>query len=192
MTYIAAALFFLNDFLLIARQKFFYDVVLIDYGTRFFALFLIFKTVKELKPSFKFSLTWTFIISAIGIFHYEIFGKFVSLFPNPFELYTFPDYPNKIAKALDLTLGLLLVAISEEVIFRKLITEKLLSRFSELSSMLLSCFIFSLIHWSAGLHALIMTFLWAIFPTYYFIRHRKLTPCVIAHFLTNFVIYSKI
>ena len=110
-------------------------------------------------------------------------------FPNkPF--YNFPDYPNQILRWLDLTLGLFLVALSEEFIFRSL-WNSLSSKYglNKLFSVVSGAVLFSLIHWSTGGKVLIQSFLWGAFHLVFFFKTRDLRTCILSHYISNFILF---
>lgn len=91
----------------------------------------------------------------------------------------------------DLTIGLLAVGFFEEVVFRGYLGY-LLGRVltHPLPIVLLSAPVFGLIHWSHGLHTVLVTSLiGALFMAVY-LRTRSLAVPVAAHFIVNFVAYS--
>ena len=54
----------------------------------------------------------------------------------------------------------------------------------------ISCCLFGLIHWSAGLHAVIATAIWGILPMIALIYTGSLWPAIVAHFVTDVVAFS--
>lgn len=92
---------------------------------------------------------------------------------------------------IDLTLGLLLVGIVEELVFRGYMYT-FLSRFTQSSSAIVavSSVAFGLIHWSLGLHAVLITsIIGAVFMSAY-LRTRALPPVMLAHFAVNFIDFA--
>jgi membrane protease YdiL (CAAX protease family) len=92
---------------------------------------------------------------------------------------------------LDLTFGLILVGIFEELIFRGYM-HSFLSRFfqNHLIIIGLSAVAFGFIHWSGGLHKIIITgIIGAIFMALY-VRTRSLPAIMLAHFAINFIDFS--
>lgn len=92
---------------------------------------------------------------------------------------------------LDLTLGLLLVGIVEELVFRGYALT-FLRRFTgnRLLIVLISSVAFGLIHWSLGLHAVLITSLiGAVFMVAY-LATRALPPIMLAHFTINFIDFA--
>ena len=94
---------------------------------------------------------------------------------------------------IDLTLGLLLVGVVEELVFRGYM-HTFLSRFTESLSAIvaISSVAFGLAHWSLGLHAVLITsIIGAVFMIAY-LRTRALPPVMLAHFLINFIDFADV
>lgn len=92
---------------------------------------------------------------------------------------------------IDLTVGLLLVGIAEELVFRGYMYA-CLRNFTERSSAIvaISSVAFGLIHWSLGLHAVLVTSLiGAVFMIAY-LQTRTLPPLMLAHFAINFIDFA--
>lgn len=92
---------------------------------------------------------------------------------------------------VDLTLGLLMVGIFEELIFRGFM-HTFISRYTENSFaiVVISSAAFGLIHWSLGLHAVVITsIIGAVFMTAY-LRTRSLPAIMFAHFVINFIDFA--
>ena len=92
---------------------------------------------------------------------------------------------------IDLTLGLLLVGIVEELVFRGVMLRFLRSYTqSTLVIVVVSAVVFGLIHWSLGLTAvLVTTAIGAVFMMAY-IRTGSLLPIMLAHFAVNFIDFA--
>lgn len=92
---------------------------------------------------------------------------------------------------VDLTLGLALVAVCEELVFRGYLAAYL-ERFTRnpLAIILVSSLAFGLIHWSAGLHGVLVTaVIGAVFMAAY-LRTRSLPAIMAAHFAVNFIDFA--
>jgi len=118
-----------------------------------------------------------------------LFGPLSNLVSNE-RLFVFPPYPSTSLKIIDLTFGLLLVALSEEFIFRICLIEWLESfSLGRISVTVISCFIFATIHWGHGSVNVVLVFVWALLPAYYYQKKKDIFPCVLAHYVTNFIIF---
>ena len=92
---------------------------------------------------------------------------------------------------LDLTFGLMLVGICEELVFRGFL-HTFISRYTRnpYAIVLISSLAFGLIHWSLGLQAMLITsIIGAVFMMAY-IRTRSLPPLMLAHFIINFIDFA--
>ena len=92
---------------------------------------------------------------------------------------------------VDLTFGLLMVGLSEELVFRGFM-HAFIRRYTEspLAIVAISSLAFGLIHWSLGLHAVLITALiGAVFMLAY-LRTRSLPALVLAHFAIDFIDFA--
>jgi len=102
-----------------------------------------------------------------------------------------PAITSPVWNWIDLTLGLLLVGIVEELVFRGYLCT-FLSRFTARPAAIVavSSVAFGLIHWSLGLYAvLISSLIGAVFMMAY-LRMRALPPVMLAHFAVNFIDFA--
>lgn len=113
-------------------------------------------------------------------FTYPTFGLyFPSLDPGGFWL-------------IDLTVGLALVAISEEVIFRKLFAVAWqANRLRPWSLYVVSSLAFAAIHLPRGGENTAEAFLWGLFLMYVYRRSGSLLLPVVVHYLSNVWMFSK-
>ena len=94
---------------------------------------------------------------------------------------------------MDLTLGLLMVGVFEELIFRGYMYT-FISRYSKSRTVivLISATAFGCAHWSGGLHVLIVTsVVGAVFMIAY-LKTRSVPAIMLAHFVVNFIDYAGI
>ena len=102
-----------------------------------------------------------------------------------------PEITNTMAARFDLTLGLMFVAVCEELVFRGYLFA-LLRRYTRNAAVIViaAALAFGLIHWSGGMHRIVATgVIGAIFMMLY-LRVRSLHPLILAHFLINFIDFS--
>lgn len=185
-----------NDFIFILTQKLFVTSFLVDSLIRFLTLILLlcmvgFEILKELfkRPSLQ-SCYWIIVLTVIGLLVEKVLYEQVGVLVGFEGLFRLPAYPSLYLKILDLTFGLLLVALSEEFVFRFYLIEWLRSIYlGKCAIILISSLVFGLIHWGLGLNSIILGFLWGLLPAYYYVSRRDLLPCVIAHFVTNFFVF---
>lgn len=129
-------------------------------------------------------------LSAIGWLIGLLLLKFLPVVE--IKMFTFGDYSNPAVKAFDLTLGLMLVAVTEEIIYRgaliHFLTRKLEWKVHRVC--LTSVFLFGITHWgSGGLDNIVPAMGWALFPTYYAYYHRNTSPIILVHFIFNFLTF---
>ena len=111
--------------------------------------------------------------------------------PGYDQLGAMPAITDPVWGWLDLTFGLVLVGIFEELVFRGYMYT-FLKRYtrSPFAIVLISSATFGLIHWSLGLHALVITsIIGALFMAAY-LRTRSLPAIMLAHFAINFIDFS--
>ncbi|MBW2062216.1 MAG: CPBP family intramembrane metalloprotease [Deltaproteobacteria bacterium] len=114
----------------------------------------------------------------------------MSILPQT-QLGTWPKIENPVLDKIDLSLGLILVGLVEEIIFRGLCVRLLRKYFSSVWVVFfLSSLIFGLIHWSLGLHAIITTALWGILPLMVMWKTGSVIPSIVAHIVTNVISFS--
>lgn len=102
-----------------------------------------------------------------------------------------PEITSPVWNWIDLTLGLLAVGFFEELIFRGYL-HTVLSRYFQNSAVIvaISSLVFGLIHWSLGLHAVLITAtISAVFMLFY-LRTRSLPAIMLAHFALNFIDFA--
>jgi membrane protease YdiL (CAAX protease family) len=193
--------FYLNDFASIFikdwRLWLFIDYVGVKLFPLVVALWLI--RSKKMRPA-EFGLTTQSVPSFLVVFlivalvgtvidqnGYQLIAKL----PGYSSLGDMPAISSLAWNWIDLTLGLLLVGIVEELVFRGYM-HTFLSRFTESSSAIvaISSVAFGLIHWSLGLHAVMITsIIGAVFMIAY-LKTRALPPVMLAHFAINFIDFA--
>jgi hypothetical protein len=102
-----------------------------------------------------------------------------------------PVINNQAWNWIDLTLGLFLVGVLEELVFRGYMYS-FLARYTHKPSVIVtfSALAFGLIHWSQGLYAILITSLiGAVFMIAY-MKTRALPPIMLAHFMINFIDFA--
>lgn len=115
----------------------------------------------------------------------------IAKLPNCLTLGEMPVIRSFAWNWIDLTVGLLLVGIVEELVFRGYLCT-FLSRFTKNSYAIvaISSVAFGLIHWSLGLHAIMVTSIVGAVLMIAYLRTRALPPLMLAHFAINFIDYS--
>jgi|JI10StandDraft_1071094.scaffolds.fasta_scaffold116449_2 hypothetical protein len=101
--------------------------------------------------------------------------------------FTFTTYPSPSVRVIDLGLGLLLTAVVEEVLFRKVVFLALRrTRIGIVISGGLTVALFALCHWSLGLGSCLSALLFGLGAQAIFIQTGRLLPLVAAHWAYDF------
>lgn len=105
----------------------------------------------------------------------------------PAAQFAFTTYPSPTVRVVDLGLGLLLTAVVEEMLFRKVVFLALRrSGMGIVISGLLSIALFALCHWSLGLGSCLSALLFGLGAQAIFIQTGRLLPLVAAHWAYDF------
>ena len=196
-----ASPFYLNDFASIFIKDWRLWLAIDYLGVKLFPLLVVLWLIrhKRMRPA-DFGLTaqsvpsflLVFAIAAlIGTLIDQNAYQWMEKLPGYAPLGAMPAIKSAAWKWIDLTLGLLLVGIVEELIFRGYM-RTFLSRFTDspCAIVAISAVAFGLIHWSLGLHAvLITTIIGAVFMIAY-LRTNSLPAIMLAHFVVNFVDFA--
>jgi membrane protease YdiL (CAAX protease family) len=196
-----ASPFYLNDFANLYvknwRWWLFVDYAGVKLLPFLVALWLIYS--KKMRAS-EFGLKTQSTLSALVVFLIvALVGTVID--QNGYQLIAkLPGYPplggmpaitSPVLNWIDLVFGLLMVGICEELVFRGFM-HTFISRYTENSCaiVLISSVAFGLIHWSLGLHVVLVTStIGAIFMIAY-LRTRSLPAIMLAHFAINFIDYA--
>lgn len=197
---IAALPFYLNDFsnIFVKHELLWLSI---DYSLKIIPLAFLFYllktgdlTKKDLGlitlPPLKF-IGWTIGITALGICLDEPgFALWNQILPS-MRLGSVPIGADSPLYTLDMTLGLALVAIAEEVIFRGMAFSALKARnFSTAKIFLISGLIFGMIHWSQGPVAIAATAVTGSALMLCMWRTGSIYPTIIAHYVINYLSFS--
>jgi hypothetical protein len=198
-----ASPFYLNDFanMYVKNWRWW---LFIDYvGVKLFPFLVVLWLIqsKKMRAS-EFGLTTQTIPSFLVVFlvvalvgttidqnGYQIVAKL----PGYSPLGGMPAITNPVWNWIDLTFGLFMVGIFEELIFRGYM-HTFISRYTKNSFaiVVISAVAFGLIHWSLGLHdVLITSIIGAVFMIAY-LRTRSLPAIMLAHFAVNFIDFAGI
>lgn len=190
--------FYLNDFLLIGAQDA-NTVLAIDYGSRVISLVILFSVSALRSPVFASlrmppriweSIGWVLVCTAVVAGVHAFAGGLISGLAPHLDLFDFPPIKDNFIRWLDLTLGLALVAISEELIFRSALGS-LLRRmaFSPVAVMWISAVLFAAIHWSGGLGVIATALVAGLLFMWVYQRLGSVIPLITAHFLVDFLLF---
>jgi CAAX protease family protein len=120
-----------------------------------------------------------------------IFPTLLALHLNFFILSPYPFIPNPFLRTFDLTVGLLLVAVSEECVFRGLLMallERL--RLNSLMVIVTSAVVFALVHLTTGLANTLNVFLQGLALGVAYWQTRRLSVCILSHYLVDLYAWS--
>ena len=196
-----ASPFYLNDFANMYVKSWCWWLF-IDYaGVKLFPFLIVFWLIhsKEMLAS-EFGLTTQTMPSFLAVFlAVAIIGtvidqngyQLIAKLPGYSPLGGMPAITNHIWDWTDLTFGLLMVGIFEELIFRGYM-HTFISRHTQspVAIVVISSVVFGFIHWSLGLHAILITStIGAVFMIAY-MRTRSLAAIMFAHFAVNFIDFA--
>ncbi|MBW1766931.1 MAG: CPBP family intramembrane metalloprotease [Deltaproteobacteria bacterium] len=195
--------FYLNDFsnIYITDWRLW---ISIDYTTvklfPFLVLFWLLRN-KKMKPS-EFGLTTQPLISFVAVF---LIGSLVGTFidqnghliinklPGYPSIGGMPEIESPLWNWIDLTVGLLMVGIFEELVFRGYL-HTFLTRYTQCPLVIIgiSALAFGFIHWSGGFHMVMLTsVIGAVFMILY-LRTHSLPAIMLAHFVVNFIDFADV
>jgi len=89
----------------------------------------------------------------------------------------------------DLTVGLALTAVAEELVFRRLYLDAFGARLSPLPLYVLSAAVFAAVHWSIGLGTVAGTFVVGLMLLWLTRRTGSVLPAIAAHYVINLVLF---
>jgi membrane protease YdiL (CAAX protease family) len=196
-----ASPFYLNDFanLYVKNWRWW---LFVDYaGVKLFpllvALWLIYSNKMRasefgLKTQSTLSSLMIFLIVAlVGTVIDQNGYQLIAKLPGYPQLGGMPAITSPVWNWIDLTFGLLMVGICEELVFRGFM-HTFISRYTENSCaiVLISSVAFGLIHWSLGLHVVLVTSTIGAILMIAYLRTRSLPAIMLAHFAINFIDYA--
>lgn len=171
-----------------------------DYGSKLAALGLILAVpaLRQLARDWggTASPLWLLALGAVasaGLIVAEFRGfedRLNALWPDSI-LYRFPRIESDGLRIFDLTAGLALTAVAEELVFRRLFADivgPLLRR--EWVMVAASAGLFGAIHWSAGIGSVLCAALSGVVLMVLLRRSDSLWPPVAAHYLANLVLFT--
>jgi len=131
------------------------------------------------------------IVALVGTVIDQNGYQLIEKLPGYSPLGGMPAITSPVWNWVDLTFGLLMVGICEELVFRGFM-HTFISRYTENSCaiVLISSVAFGLIHWSLGLHVVIVTSTISAIFMLAFVRTRSLPAIMLAHFTINFIDFA--
>ncbi len=195
--------FYLNDFANIYvnnwRWWLFVDYAAVKLFPLVLVLWLIYsKKMRALEFGLKAQSMPSFllvflIVAVVGTVMDQNGYQLISKLPGYPPLGGMPEITSPVWNWVDLTFGLLMVGICEELIFRGFL-HTFISRYTANSCaiIVISSVAFGLIHWSLGLHVVIITStIGAVFMIAY-LRTGSLPAIMLAHLAINFIDFAGI
>ncbi len=174
--------------------------MLIDYSVRIITLIAFFILYKEyiltrnmlyLDPvSYKRVLYIALPLALFGIVTFELIDNNLASI-NIYEGTVFPEITNRLLFWFDMSFGLVLVSVSEELLFHSYFYALFKDRISSNGLIFYSALIFAAIHWSNNLTNILGVFIWGVVAMKVFIRVGSIWPLIIAHTLVNFVLFTE-
>jgi len=196
---VLASVFLLNDFLFLLAKSL-GSWLLIDYGSRLLAVGIVFALVRKKTAraaefgltgiSFPSGLAWLLLLTATGLLIDQVGWRYLERHLPHMQLVSMPKIKNSFLNIFDLTFGVALVALSEELVFRGYCYSAFRDRLSPGVLVALSVVLFGMIHWSQGLHAVVSAALWGVLPMVSVVRTGSIIPAMIAHYITDFVSFG--
>ncbi len=142
ITILAVLPFYLNDFFFYIFQDQYLPFILVFYFTDLLGLGLTrtLTTIQQKINSFDINhyqqmplkdlVKWSVLLTIYGVTIDRTIGPTLGKYFH-WRLFHFPHYPNSIYRWMDLTYGLLLVSVAEEVVFRGILLKQLKTFFSD-------------------------------------------------------------
>lgn len=196
---VLASPFYLNDFGFILLNGT-YGVYLLDYLTRALVLTACFswgvsRSIAYEQSTQPFQLEYV-VIAILGLpiidliirIWLENFGVIQGVAPGLFQ---YDEIENTILRTLDISIGLFVVALSEELVFRKFALSWLRSYGRSATEIIVTsaCF-FALAHWGRGLVGVVLTFFFGLLYMVAYLKMGRLWPLVLAHWIQDFIVFS--
>lgn len=190
--------FFLNDFFLISAPSAPW-VLAVDYVSKLLPLAMLacmpslwwaVRDSMTRRPEWGMVWKLVLIFSAMASICYLISDAIDERLPET-VLFDFPPIDDPLLYLFDLTFGLTLNSISEELIERGILGSVLLRRGNgPLFIVLVSSLIFALTHWSAGAGNVFATFVFGAIFMAMFLRTGSIWPGVVLHTAYNIVVFA--
>ncbi len=138
------------------------------------------------------TLILTAIVFYVDLTIYQVYRYFDV--PDPlFYNHLFPRLEEGSFLYFDLTVGLVLVALSEEIVFRYLFAKLWQHRdWSTATLYIASSIAFGLLHLPQGLALVAFAMVTGFMFMFFYRFSRSLWPVVIVHYLINFVLFSSV
>lgn len=191
---LVAAPFFLNDFAFMAAKTSL-EWLAADYGSKILALAILFwvptlrraATGTMALPRAPLEATVLAVACAAVIIGADRFLRSgVNIEVESLVLFTYPKLESPVLRWTDITFGLALTAVSEELVFRGLFARLMAGAFPGAAAMMVaSAVFFALIHWSHGTTTVVVAFVAGLALMALYRRTGSLLPAMAAHYLVD-------
>jgi len=104
-------------------------------------------------------------------------------------LQSFPRIDQTWLVVFDLTVGLALTAVAEELVFRRLYLDTFAARLPTLPLYVVSAGLFAAVHWSIGVGTVAGTFVIGMMLLWLTRRTGSVLPAIAAHYVINLVLF---
>jgi uncharacterized protein len=200
--YILAAIYLFNDFIFIytgtIAQYLFFDylfriisIALIVYLLKIKIISLSYLKLNLL--SYKAFFFWSLYLIFIGLIIFFVLEEILLTIVPKINLFTYPKYDDSVSKIIDLTFGLIIVAVTEELIFRGYWYSYLKEKINnDIKIIIISSVVFGLIHWSIGIVPVFTTAVWGVFAVVSVMRTNSIYPALFAHYIIDLISFSEI
>ncbi len=190
---LAAAPFLLNDFAFMATTSA-PGWLAADYGSKILALAILF-AVPALRaavagtlamPRAPWEAALLAVVAAAAILGAEWLLCTADIEVAALKLFQYPKIDSGVLYWTDITFGLVLTAVSEELVFRGAFARLLVPALpGALGMTVASAVFFALIHWSHGTTAVAVAFVAGVVLMALYRRTGSLLPAMAAHYLVN-------
>jgi hypothetical protein len=191
--------FFLNDFANISISNY-PTWALLDYAIRLAIIIFLFvllnrgtltKTDLGLKlPAARDLILWTVGTVAVSMAFLYLSEFILAPYYPKGAIGSVPIDVDSPIFLFDSTVGLVLVAFSEELVCRGLTLSTLKDKMSTPALYITSALLFSMMHWSLSTHTLFDAFIYGLIFIPATLATGSIWPATITHFLVNFVLYN--
>lgn len=193
---VLSSIFLLNDYLfMMARSAAAW--LMVDYGSRLLAIGIVLYLIRQkISAPAEFGLRglpirpflwWMLLLTVTGVLIDQVGWRFLEQVLPDTHLTSMPKIRNPLVNLFDITFGVALVAVSEEIVFRGYCFSALQGLWPRWVIVAASAILFGMIHWSQGLHAIASTALWGILPMAAMARTGSVVPAMIAHYVTDLI-----
>jgi len=136
---------------------------------------------------------WVFLLLFVAELAEQVFGcPVLEQYFRFMETSSWPPIADPTLRVVDLSLGLLFAVFVEELVFRKFLFAVIERWFSQkFPVIIISATIFALIHFTSGVvDTMVNAFVHGIFFGIAYWTTRRLSICVVSHYLIDFFIFS--